>query len=101
MINSSNTVSIDGTILQDTQFINMFAFDKNDKFSRWVIRPVMMITALGLGAAILLASAFVAILSLALIPFLAVSYWAVKTKVEREMATHDNEPQSSGGQVAQ
>ena len=86
MINSTNTVNIDGTVLKDEAFIKAFTFDKDDKFSQWVVRPLAILTAIGIGIAMFFASAFLIIVSLAMIPLLAVSFWAVKTKVERDMA---------------
>lgn len=89
MINSTNTVNIDGTVLKDEAFIKAFAFNKDDKFSQWVVRPLAILTAIGMGVAMFFASAFLIVLSLAMIPLLAVSFWAVKTKVERDMAKTD------------
>ena len=89
MINSTNTVNIDGTVLKDEEFIKAFTFNKDDKFSQWVVRPLAILTAIGVGIAMFFASAFLIILSLAMIPLLAVSFWAVKAKVERDMAKSD------------
>ena len=89
MINSTNTVNIDGTVLKDEEFIKAFKFDKDDKFSLWVLRPLALLTAVGVGIAMFFASAFLIILSMAMIPLLAISFWALKTKVERDMAKSD------------
>ena len=89
MINSTNTINIDGKILKDEDFIKAFTFNKDDKFSRWVVRPLAFLTAIGIGIAMFFASAFLIILSFAMIPLLAVSFWAVKTKVERDIAKAD------------
>jgi len=86
MIHNTHTVNIDGTVLKDEAISRAFTFDKNDKFSQWVVRPLALLTAIGMGVAMFFASAFLIILSLAMIPLLAISFWAVKTKVERDMA---------------
>jgi len=86
MINSTNTVNIDGTVLNDEEFIKAFTFSKDDKFSRWVVRPLALLTAVGIGAAMFFASAFLIIISLAMLPLLAVFFWAYKTKLERDLA---------------
>ena len=86
MINNTQTVNIDGTTLNNEAFVRAFTFDKNDKFSQWVVRPLAVLTAIGMGIAMFFASAFLIVLSLAMIPLIAVSFWAVKTKVERDIA---------------
>lgn len=89
MIKNTQTVNIDGTALNGEAIAKAFTFDSDDRFSRWVVRPLAILTVLGLGAAMLFASAFVVVLSLALVPFFAVSFWAMKKKVERDLANAD------------
>lgn len=89
MINSTNNVNIDGTVLNSEEFVQAFRFDKQDKFSQWVVRPLALLTAIGMGVAMFFASAFLVILSLAMMPLLAISFWAVKTKLERDIANAD------------
>jgi len=89
MINSTNTVNIDGTVLKTDEFIRAFTFDKEDKFSRWVVRPLAMFAVICMGIAMFFASAFLIVLSLAMIPLLALAFWAIKTKVERDIAKDD------------
>ncbi|MFK7997026.1 MAG: hypothetical protein AB8B87_23020 [Granulosicoccus sp.] len=88
MINSTSSVNIDGTVFNSEDFIKTFTFNKkSDKFSQWVVRPLAALTAIGFGVAAFFASAFLVVLSLALIPLLALSFWAFKTKVERDIAS--------------
>lgn len=89
MINSTNTVNMDGTVLTDEAFIKTFTFNKDDKFSLWVVRPLAILVAIGMGIAMFFASAFIIVLSLLMLPLLAVSFWVVKTKVERDRAKTD------------
>lgn len=86
MINSTNTINIDGTVLKDEDFVKAFTFSKDDKFSQWVVRPLAILAAVGLGIAMFFASAFILVMSLAMIPLLAISFWAVKTKIKRDLA---------------
>ncbi|MFK8081373.1 MAG: hypothetical protein AB8B97_13885 [Granulosicoccus sp.] len=87
MINSSSSMNTYGAVLNSEDFIKTFAFKNNDKFSQWVIRPLAALTAIGLGVAACFARVFLVVLSLALIPLLALSFWALKTKVERDIAS--------------
>lgn len=89
MINSTNTINIDGTVLKDEEFIRVFTFNKDDKFSQWVVRPIAVLAALGIGIAMFFASAFLIVMSLAMIPLLAIAIWVFKTKVERDLAKID------------
>ncbi|MBX2835480.1 MAG: YwiC-like family protein [Gammaproteobacteria bacterium] len=85
MINSTNTVNIDGTVLNDQDFKQFYSFNSEDKFSRWVVRPLALLTTVGLGVALVFASTFLLVLSLAMMPLFAVMLWAVKTKMERDL----------------
>lgn len=89
MIHNTQTVNIDGTTLNNETLVKAFTFNDNDKFSRWVVRPLAILTAIGMGIAMFFASAFLIVLSLAMIPLLAVSFWAVKAKVARDIAKAD------------
>jgi len=89
MINSTNTVNIDGAAFKEIDLKKAFESDNQDFFSRWVARPLALLAAVGVGVAVFLASAFLAIVSLALLPLLAVALWAMKTKLERDLASSD------------
>ena len=89
MINSTNTVNIDGAALKEIDFKKAFESENQDVFSRWVARPLALLAAVGVGVAVFLASAFLAVVSLALLPLLAVALWAMKTKLQRDLASSD------------
>ncbi len=89
MINNTHTINIDGTVLKDEDIAAAFTFDKNDKFTKWVVRPLALLTVIGVGAAMFFASAFLIMLSLALMPIFAISFWAMKKKVERDLRNAD------------
>jgi len=90
MINSTNTINIDGTTINQDDIVNTFSFDKDDRFSRWVLRPLAVLTMLGMGVAAFFASAFLIIISLAMLPLLAVSMWVMKTKIKRDVAAAES-----------
>lgn len=89
MIHNTQTVNIDGTVLNKETIEKAFSFNNDDMFSRWVVRPLAILTTIGLGIAMFFASAFLIVISLAMIPLLAISFWALKTKVERDIANAD------------
>ncbi|MFT5043886.1 MAG: hypothetical protein ACI8UP_000853 [Porticoccaceae bacterium] len=84
MINSTNTVNIDGTRIPEVDLKAFFSGSSDDTFTRWVVRPLALLTAVAFGFAIFLASAFLTMLALAFLPILAVSVWAMKTKFKRD-----------------
>lgn len=86
MINSTNTVNIDGTRIPEVDLKAFFSSNNDDSFTRWVARPLALFAAVALGCAIFLASAFLTILALAFLPILAVSVWVMKTKLKRDQA---------------
>ena len=85
MINSTNTVNIDGEIFEKLDVRKTFSIDENDSFSRWVLRPIAILAAIGIGVAAFIASAMLIMVSLALLPILAVAVWAMRTKLERDL----------------
>jgi len=89
MINSTNTVNIDGAAFKEFDLKKAFESENQDFFSCWVARPLALLAAVGVGVAIFLASAFLAVVSLALLPLLAVALWAMKTKLQRDLASND------------
>lgn len=105
MINSTNTVNIDGVAIKEFDLKNAFAIDQGDTFTRWVVRPLAILAAIGVGVAVFFASAFLIMVSLALLPLLAVAMWAMRTKLQRDLdnmqtaGPADNDT-AAGGQVA-
>jgi hypothetical protein len=89
MINSTHNVHINGTVLNEEELKNTFDFSKGDAITRWLLRPLAVLAAIGMGVAAFLASAFLLVLSLAMLPLLAVGLWAVKHKMEKDHAAAD------------
>ena len=90
MINSTNTLNIDGTSFNDEEIKRILNADSKDTFSRWILRPIAVLTAVGLVVAGLFASVFFIAISLALMPLVALSMWALKKKMERDLASADS-----------
>ena len=86
MIHNTNTLNIDGNVLKNEELAKIFSFSKDDKFSQWVLRPLAVLITIGMGIAMFFASAFLIVLSLAMLPMVALSFWALKTKLERDLA---------------
>lgn len=89
MINSTNTININDTVLNEEVLKKTFSFQQEDRFTRWVVRPLVLLAGLGVGATMLFASAFIVLLSLAMLPLLAVGLWAINKKIERDIAAAD------------
>jgi len=89
MINSTNTININDTVLNDEMLKKTFSFKSEDRFTRWVVRPLMLLAALGVGTTLLFASAFLMLLSFAMLPLLAIGLWAAQKKIERDLAAAD------------
>lgn len=89
MINSTNTININDTVLNDDVLKKTFSFENEDRFTQWVVRPLVLVAALGIGAIMFFASAFLMLLSLAMLPLLAIGLWAVQKKVQRDLAVAD------------
>lgn len=85
MINSTNTVNIDGAKFKEFDVKNAFTIDENDNFSKWIVRPLAVLAAIGIGVAAFFTSAMLIMVSLALLPILAVAMWAMRTKLERDL----------------
>lgn len=86
MINSTNTVNIDGAAIREIDLTNLFEAGADDTFTRWVVRPLALLAAIGVGVAVFFASAVLIMVSLALLPILAVAMWAMRTRLKRELA---------------
>ena len=84
MINTTNTVNIDGTRIPEVDLKAFFSGKSDDSFTRWVVRPLALLSAIAFGVAIFIASAFLTMLALAFLPILAVSVWAMKAKIRRD-----------------
>ncbi|MEM7377115.1 MAG: hypothetical protein AAF460_06345 [Pseudomonadota bacterium] len=86
MINTNHSVHIDGTTLNRDELLKHLRLDGDDRMTRWVIRPLALLTAAGIGVAAVMASVLILAVSLALVPLMLLGGWAVRRKVERAMA---------------
>ena len=84
MINSTNTVNIDGAAFEGMNFKEDLQFRSDDKFSLWVIRPLVILSMVGLGIGLLFASAFLFAAMVVTLPLIALTIWVMKTKAERD-----------------
>ena len=89
MINSTNTVNIDGAAFDGVNFKDALKFKKDDNFSLWVVRPLVFLTMAGLGVGLLFASAFLFATLLVALPLIALTMWVMRTKIERDQAAQD------------
>ncbi len=89
MFHNNQTVNIDGSALKHEDIVKAFTFNNDDKFSKWVVKPLAILTAIGMGIAMFFASAFLILISLAMVPLLAISFWAMRKKIERDLAEAD------------
>lgn len=89
MIKSTNTINIDGTTLNYADLNKLFSMGQNDTFSRWVLKPLAILAAMGLAVAAVFASVFLVMLSIALIPLILAFMWAMKKKMLKDLADAD------------
>lgn len=89
MINSTHNVNIDSNTLNQADVMKTLRLDSDDRFTRWVVRPLGVLIALGLGTAAVIASIFMMVLSLAMVPLLLLGSWALKRKIEKDTLTAD------------
>ena len=87
MINSTHNVNIDGNTLNRDDVMKTLRLDSDDRFTHWVVRPLGVLIALGLGTAAVIASIFMMVLSLAMVPLLLLGGWALKRKIEKDTLT--------------
>jgi len=90
MIKTSHNVHIDGTAIDHDELMRTFTLDTNDRYSRWVLKPLAALSVLGIAVASLIAGAVVLALSVALLPILAIGAWAFKSKLRRD--AHPSDP---------
>lgn len=87
MINSTHNVNIDGERLNRDDLMKHLRLDSTDRYTRWVVRPVGILIALGMATAAVVASVVMMVLSLAMVPLLLLGGWALKRKIEKDTLT--------------
>lgn len=90
MINTTHNVHIDGAAIDTEEVMRTFTVDTQDRYSRWVLKPLAVLSIVGVAIASLVAGAVVLALSLALLPLFALSAWAVKNKLSRDILASEN-----------
>ena len=89
MLNSNHEIRFDSATLDPENLRRTFDFNSGDALTRWVLRPLALLAALGTGAAVLIASTFLIIASLATLPLLAIGMMVVKYKLEKDQKAAD------------
>ncbi len=99
MIKSNNTINIEGTVIDHDELHEYLSFDNDDAKTKWLIKPLIVISGVGLAVAALFASVFLMAISLVMVPVLGVAMWAMKSNIEKAVkkkATSDEAPVSVG-----
>lgn len=90
MINSTNSIYIDGNVFEYDELAKTFKVDGNDTFPQWLTRPTAFITAIVIGLGVLATGTILLIISLAIAPLLASGIWAAKRKLEKDLYNANN-----------
>lgn len=106
MIKNTSTINIDGTTINSEELKQAFSLDLNDNYSKWIIRPLVLLVALAAGAVVFFTSAFLLVASLAALPLLMLTVWAMRKKIQKDLEktnpvvdTQDNTAQASDSDV--
>lgn len=91
MIKSNNTVNIEGTVIDHEQLNEYLSIDPNDKKTKYLVKPLLLISGAGLAMAAVFASIFLVAVSLVVIPLIGVAMWAMKPKQQRSQAAGQTE----------
>lgn len=85
MINTTHNVHIDGSRLDHEQLLETFTLKTDDRYSRWVLKPLAVLSIIGIAAASVIAGTVLLAMSLAVLPLLAIGAYAVKYKLQRDI----------------
>jgi len=83
MIKNTNTVNIEGTVIDQDELKSFLLLDNNDAKTKWLIKPLILISGVGLAVAAVFASIFLMAVSLLIVPVLAIAGWAMKSNIEK------------------
>jgi hypothetical protein len=83
MIKNTNTVNIEGTVIDHDELKSFVLLDNDDPKTKWLIKPLILISGVGLAVAAVFASVFLMAVSLLLVPVLALAGWAMKSNIEK------------------
>lgn len=91
MIKSNNTVNIEGTVIDQEQLNEYLSIDPNDKKTKYIVKPLLLVSGAGLAMAAVFASVFLVAVSIVVIPLIGVAMWAMKPKQQRAAAAGQTE----------
>ena len=83
MIKNTNTVNIEGTVIDHDELKSFVLLDNDDPKTKWLIKPLILISGVGLAVAAVFASVFLMAVSLLLVPLMALAGWAMKSNIEK------------------
>ena len=83
MIKNTNTVNIEGTVIDQDELKSFLLLDNNDAKTKWLIKPLILISGVGLAVSAVFASIFLMAVSLLIVPVLAIAGWAMKSNIEK------------------
>jgi len=99
MIKSNNTINIEGSVIDHDELREYLSFDGNDAKTKWLIKPLIVISGIGLAVAALFASVFLMAVSLVMVPVLGIAMWAMKSNIQKavnQRAASAETPVSTG-----
>ncbi len=86
MIKNTSTVNIEGTVIDQDELKSFLLLDKDDAKTKWLVKPLILISGVGLVAAAVVTSFFLMAVSLVIVPVLALAGWALKSNMEKAVA---------------
>jgi len=85
MIKNTHTVNIEGTVIDQDELKSYLLLDNDDAKTKWLIKPLILISGVGLAAAAVFASIFLMAVSLVILPVMALAGWAMKSNIEKKV----------------
>lgn len=85
MMKSTNTVNIEGTVIDHDTLKDYMSLDNGNWKTKWLVRPLILVSGAGLAIAAIFASVFVLAISLVMVPLIALAGWAMKSNIEARM----------------
>jgi len=80
MIRSNNTINIEGSVIDQDELREYLSIDENSPKIKWLIKPLVVASGVGLAAAAVFASVFMMAVLLVVVPLLGIAAWAMKPK---------------------
>ena len=86
MIKSNNSVNIEGTVIDHDELRRYMSLDDDDAKTKWLVKPLVLVSGAGLAIAALFASLFLVAASFVIMPLLAIAMWTMKSKYKKAAA---------------